>query len=154
MDAVTSREFAATLDALDARWDARFSKFESSINTHVEAVEQAVARSIASSDQASETARSESRTTRWTLIGTGVAVVLGVAAFNATLLSNMTASFESGRSVATTVSEAKQQAEALSKDIQALRQQLNPVKPTGPGTSSTEPIAPADTIANVDRRRK
>lgn len=51
----------------------------------------------------------DNKATRTTIITTGIAavlsIVLGVAAFNATVLSNMVASFESGRNTAQALSD-------------------------------------------------
>lgn len=52
-----------------------------------------------------------------TIIGTGVAVVLGIAAFNATVLSNMVASFESGRNTAQAISELAKRVDESAKTV-------------------------------------
>lgn len=54
-----------------------------------------------------------------TVVVTGIAVVLGIAAFNATVLSNMVASFESGKNTAQAVSDATKRLEALQDRIEA-----------------------------------
>ena len=58
-----------------------------------------------------------------TAISVGLAVVFGIAAFNATVLSNMLAAFESGRSVSTAQAEAARRNEEAAAMIKQLQQQ-------------------------------
>ena len=64
-----------------------------------------------------------------TAIAAVLAIVFGIAAFNATLLSNMVASFESGRNTATAVGEATKRLEDLQTRIEA-QQKLMTATPT------------------------
>ena len=58
-------------------------------------------------------------------IGAVITIVLGVAAFNATLLSNMLASFESGKSTATAVVQATEQMKQTQEKLQVIQEQLD-----------------------------
>ena len=57
---------------------------------------------------------------RTTIVVTAIGAVIGVAAFNATVLSNMLASFESGRNV----SEAQAKIQRQSEETAALLRQI------------------------------
>lgn len=59
-----------------------------------------------------------------TAVSTVIAIVLGVAAFNATLLSNMVASFESGKSTAAVQAELKQQAQETAALLNRLQESM------------------------------
>ncbi|MDP9902924.1 hypothetical protein [Variovorax ginsengisoli] len=64
-----------------------------------------------------------------TVVVTGIAVISGVAAFNATVLSNMVASFESGKNTAQLIGDATKRLEVLQDRIEAA--QSNRQAPTG-----------------------
>lgn len=68
-----------------------------------------------------------------TTIATGIAVVLGVAAFNATVLSNMVASFESGRNLATQVNEAAAKVERATIALARAAERANAASHAAPG---------------------
>lgn len=91
MDAVTKDLLDARLETIEVRMDARMARIEDAL------------KSITSS-QAEVLASNKS--TRTTMIVTALAsvltIVFGVGAFNATVLSNMVASFESGKNTAST----------------------------------------------------
>jgi len=59
-----------------------------------------------------------------TAISTATATVLGVAAFNAAILSNMVASFESGKDIATAQAEIRRQSEETATLIKDLKRRL------------------------------
>ncbi|MBJ7312230.1 hypothetical protein ACFOLJ_20885 [Rugamonas sp. CCM 8940] len=60
-----------------------------------------------------------------TAISTALAVVFGVAAFNAVLLSNMLAAFESGKNMKANQAELQHQVEATAVLLSKLQQQMN-----------------------------
>lgn len=62
---------------------------------------------------------------KWWMVGTGVAVVLGIAAFNATVLGNMVASFESGKNTAAAIAEASKDQELRERRLERLEQKLD-----------------------------
>ena len=60
-----------------------------------------------------------------TAISAVLAIVLGVAAFNATVLSNMVASFESGKNTSAAQAEVKRQTEETAALLERMREQLD-----------------------------
>lgn len=64
-----------------------------------------------------------------TAISTVLAIVLGVAAFNATVLSNMLASFESGKNAAAAQTEVKRQTEETAALLKRMQDELNSKPP-------------------------
>lgn len=101
MSTVTKDLLDARLETIEARMDARMA--------HIEGLVGNIAQSQADMRREMDSMRSESKaenkSTRTTMLVTGIssvlAIVLGVGAFNATVLSNMVASFESGKNTAT-----------------------------------------------------
>ncbi len=61
---------------------------------------------------------------KYVTVTTGIAAVLGIAAFNATVLSNMVASFESGKNTAQAISNASSELKATQSDIKLLRDEI------------------------------
>ena len=117
MNAPAREEIDAKLQLIETRMDAR-----------VASIERAVADSIAA---AIET-RNDIKNLKWTMIVTAIATVLGIAAFNATVLSNMVASFESGKNTATAQAELKKQSEEAIAKIKTMQQDFDAkhVEPT------------------------
>ena len=70
---------------------------------------------------------------KWWVIGTGISVVLGIASFNATVLSNMVASFESGKNTAQSLSQTQAEIEKVARSVQEtqalLKQQASKQEP-------------------------
>lgn len=125
METVSRPELDAKLEAMEARADARLSRFEERINLAINAMTsegREFKEEIKTLRQDIDARHSNMRST---LIITAVTVVLtivlGIGAFNATLLSNMVASFESGKSTATaltTTTEQLKQTQEQLKEIQ------------------------------------
>ena len=92
-----------TIDLLDAKLEAAEARTEA----RVARLETLVENSIKNSERAIADFREESKTTRRTIVITGIssvfAIVFGVAAFNATLLSNMLDSFGMGKDARDTI---------------------------------------------------
>ena len=78
MNSPATEEFNANLEAIETRMDARVASIE---------------RSVADAISFANETRRDIKNLKWTIIATAIATVLGVAAFNATVLSNMVASF-------------------------------------------------------------
>jgi hypothetical protein len=118
MDNVSRYELDAKLEAIEARMDSRIARIEDGIQR-------------ISADSASIIA--DTKSLRSTMIITGVttvvAIVLGVAAFNATMLSNMLASFESGKNTATAIAQSTEQMKQTQAELEKLRQELASSKP-------------------------
>lgn len=106
MSAPTREEIDAKLELIETRMDGRLASIESSVRASI-AEAQDMRRDI--------------KSLKVTMIITAIATVGSIAAFNATVLSNMVASFESGKNTAAAQADVKRQAEdtaALLKKIQ------------------------------------
>lgn len=114
---VTHYELDAKLEAIEARADARMSRFE-------ERIEQAIGEMRRTTDRLEAAIGNLKTTTIVTAVSAVVAIVLGVAAFNATLLSNMVASFESGKNTATAITQSTEQIRQTQDQLRALREAL------------------------------
>lgn len=122
MSTMTREEMTAHIQASEARMDARVSRIELLVEHQNQTadrlrsdVEQARKDMLAS---AGET-RSEMKQLKWWILGTGLSVVLGIAAFNSTVLSNMVASFESGKNTAQSLEETKNRIDEVAKQLAA-----------------------------------
>ncbi len=77
--------------------------------------------------------RGQMSSLKTTIVVTGIAsvltVIFGVAGINAALLSNMLASFESGKSAAATHAELKQQGEETATLVRQIQRQLQQPAP-------------------------
>lgn len=92
-----------TLEAIEARVDARIASIEGQFNLMFSKMESLEAQFA----EVRKEGKADARMTRTTVIATGITVLLGIAAFNATVLSNMVASFGSGRNTAQAIMDAK-----------------------------------------------
>ena len=123
--------FNARLEAIEARMDGRIASLEATINALIRRMEERFAQVDArfaqmdarmSNIEATVTAtQSAIGGLRTTIIVTAIGAVIGVAAFSATVLSNMLASFEAGRNVSMTEARLlrqSEQTEALLRQIQ------------------------------------
>lgn len=94
MSTVSKELLDARLETIEVRMDARMARIEELIGD--------TRREI---DLMRQESKVDNKSTRTTMVVTGIssalAIVLGVGAFNATVLSNMVASFESGKNTAT-----------------------------------------------------
>jgi len=144
----TREEIDAKLDLLSARSDARARETELQAEARLarfeERIDQAVGAMAASrveyrqdlrdlkSDlvqfkadvkadlsQQESAVKADGKATRVTMWVTAVATVIGIAAFNATVLSNMVASFESGKSTMNSINEATKRLDALQEKLEA-----------------------------------
>lgn len=129
--------FSARLEAIESRMDGRISSLEATINGFIRRMEERFAQvdarfaqvdarfvqvearmsNIEATVVATQTAIGGLKTT---IVVTAIGAVIGVAAFNATVLSNMLASFESGRNV----SEAQAKIQRQSEETAALLRQI------------------------------
>ena len=118
MQSVSKDLLDARLETIEVRMDARMTRIEELIG-----------------DTRHEIGlmRQESKSIRTTMIVTGIssvlAIVLGVGAFNATVLSNMVASFESGKNTASmqaALTEATKALEAATAKSLSATQQAAP----------------------------
>lgn len=125
MQAISESLLNAKLEAAEARTEARIARLEGLVESSIKNNETAIAEF-----------KEENKHTRRSIIITGItsviAIVLGVAAFNATLLSNMMGSFEMGQSTKESIkSEVSAQTKTLNEKLDKLieLQQAQPSKP-------------------------
>lgn len=108
--------------------DARLETIETRMDSRVALIERSIQDSIA---VARET-RGEIKNLKWTMVATAIATVLSIAAFNATVLSNMVASFESGKNTALAQAEVKKQTEETAALIKRMQDDLDARKSVAP----------------------
>lgn len=123
MSTVTHAELDAKLEAIEARSDARLSRFEDRIDQAILEMRrdrEELKRGLEADQQAR---RDELRNLKTNLWVAAITVILGVAAFNATVLSNMVASFDSGRSTAEAIGKAGQEVEKARELLEQVQQQ-------------------------------
>ncbi|MES2346257.1 MAG: hypothetical protein V4641_01680 [Pseudomonadota bacterium] len=111
-------QFNGKLDAMAAQLNGRLDAMAARLDGHgerIDALEHAVS--------------SLKTTVIVTGISSVIAIVLGVATFNATLLSNMTATFQAGKDVATTQAEVQRQVEATAALLRRLEREHPPSSP-------------------------
>lgn len=145
MEPVSRPELDAKLEAIEARMDARVASIEGKIDTmlaRMEGRDAAYEQRFVSLDQrftGVEESLKDTRaaisnlktTTIITAVSAVLAIVFGVAAFNATVLSNMVASFESGKSTAAAQAEVKLQAKETQQLLDEIKKSVAPgAKPT------------------------
>lgn len=110
MNAISRPELDAKLKTVDVRMD--------SINEKLDRI----ASGMTSLDATMSNLKT---TTIVTGISSVLAMLLGLGAINATLLSNMVASFESGKNTAAAQAEVRRQAEATATLLKQVQEQLN-----------------------------
>jgi len=147
MTDLTRQEVDAKLETIEVRMDGRVAAIQASIDGFVGRMEE---RSLRTDDRFSRIEESQRETQASlgglkstiiiTAISTVLAIVLGVAAFNATVLSNMVASFESGKSTSAAQAEVKRQSEETAALLKQMQQRLDDAQrnPSGrsPGTGA------------------
>lgn len=144
---MTSTELDAKLETIEARMDGRVVELAGKIDGYLGRMEERdkrnderaanFASSLADMKSELHETRGEMKlaigSMKTTVITTGIgsvlAIVFGIAAFNATVLSNMVASFESGKSTATAVGEATKRLEQLQDRIEAQQKQVTAPPP-------------------------
>lgn len=120
MDTVSRYELDAKLEAIEARMEGRVARIEeamSEIRNDLKAV-------LADNKETRGAISSLKTTTVVTGISVALAIVFGIAAFNATLLSNMIASFESGKGTAAAITQATEQLKQTQEQLKAVEQRI------------------------------
>jgi len=132
MSQPTREEIDASLETIEVRMDGRVAAINAKIDTFIahltgqQALSDARMAQIESSVAETNIGVKALRgTILLTAISTVLAIVLGVAAFNATVLSNMLASFESGKNAATAQTEVKRQTEETAALLKRMQDELN-----------------------------
>ncbi|WP_043632722.1 hypothetical protein [Chromobacterium haemolyticum] len=108
--APTREEFEAKLETIETKMDARVQRIEEKATRIEEDM-----RDI----------KSEMKNMKWWMLGTGVSVIIGIAAFNATVLSNMVASFESGKNTAQAIDKAQTDLQKREERLDAIDKKLD-----------------------------
>lgn len=131
MTDLTREEVDAKLETIEARMDGRLAAIQASIDGFMGRLEERALRTddrfarIEESQRDTQASLGNLKTTIIvTALSTVLAIVIGVAAFNATVLSNMVASFESGKNTAASQAEVKKQAEETAALLKQVQQQL------------------------------
>ena len=118
MNAPTRDEIDAKLQASEARMDGRVTRIEGKIDAFMATID---GRDLVAT-QRFEHIESGLHGFKSTVIVTAflsvIAIVGGIATFNATVLSNMVASFESGKNTATAITQATEQLKQTQKSIE------------------------------------
>lgn len=109
---LTRPELDAKLEAIEARLEGRVARIEDSIKGLVEANRDTRAA-----------IGSLKTTTVITAISAVIAIVFGVAAFNATLLGNMTSAQGAGQDVGAALERSRAQMEATQQLLEQIRQE-------------------------------
>lgn len=142
MTDLTRQELDAKLETIEARMDGRVAAIQASIDGFMGRMEE---RSLRTDDRFARIEESQRDTQASlgglkttiivTALSTVLAIVFGVAAFNATVLSNMLASFESGKNTSAAQAEVKRQTEETAALLKQIQQRLD--------DNSRNPAAPA-----------
>lgn len=108
MGTVTKDLLDARLETIEARMDARMVRIEGMVSNIGKSQDEVLA---------------SNKSMRTTIVVTGISSVLaivgGIAAFNATVLSNMVASFESGKNTAASQAAAEKSITEATKALEA-----------------------------------
>ena len=131
MDALTREEVDARLEAIEARMDGRVADIQAAVRVIEERSRNADARMdrMEATIQATNAAVASLRTTIIiTAITAVLATVFGIAAFNATVLSSMVASFESGKNTAAAQAETNKQSEKAAELLRQVQQDLSALR--------------------------
>jgi high-affinity nickel permease len=117
MSDISRAEIDARLEANEARRDAMFNLIMGKLDMLIERLDAQIKRI----DKLEQAMTSLKTTVIITGISSSLAIIFGVAGFNAMLLSNMTATFESGKDTATMQHETRRillESDALIKKMQ------------------------------------
>jgi hypothetical protein len=98
--------YARQMEGQITRLDERIENNARLLDRKIDSVTQTLDLRVQSIEKQHQAFVVESRSLKTTVITTGIAVVVGVGAFNATVLSSMNASFESGKNTATSLMQA------------------------------------------------
>lgn len=137
MNAATDKDYIdAKLVTIEARMDGRIASIEASIRGFIELQEERLGRlddRLTRLEQAVADIKNDLKSLKSTMVITAIttvlAIILGVAAFNATVFSNMLASFESGKNTAAAQAEVKKQSEEIAVIVKQLQEDIQAKKP-------------------------
>ena len=135
MTTPTREEIDAKLDTKSARMEASVASireiiagFTGRMDERFGRMDERMQNSEASALRIQQSISDLKSTMVVTAIATVLSIVFGVAAFNATVLSNMVTAFESGKSTATAQAEVKKQAEDTAALLRQIQQGIDESK--------------------------
>lgn len=105
--------------------DAKLENIELKMDARVQRIEDKMDAFVQSSTATQESIKSLKTTIVVTGISSVLAIVLGVAAFNATVLSNMVASFESGKNTAQSLGQTQQELQKREQRLDSVEKKLD-----------------------------
>lgn len=123
-NSMTREEMTARLELVEAKSDARLSRFEERIDQAIGEMRRDRVDMSSEIHNLAADFKSYKFQIIGAMIGTGVAVVLGIAAFNATVLSNMVASFEAGKNTASSIVQATEQLKQTQEQLKTIQETL------------------------------
>jgi hypothetical protein len=123
-------------DERDARQRDASTQLRKEFSVSVSDIKQTVASAQA---EAKTEAKSLRTTLLTTAIGSIIAIVGGIAAFNATVLSNMVASFESGKNTAASLTQATDQLKQVQDDVSKTQAQVKMLLDRLPASPASSP---------------
>lgn len=94
------------------------------LNARLETVEVRLEARIAALERSMKDVQNSISNLKSTVLWTAVTSVIAIAAFNATLLSNMVASFESGKDTSEAQAEIRRQTDETARIIREIQAQL------------------------------
>lgn len=113
---MTREELDVRLQLVEAKADARMSRFEERIDLALDEMRRERIE-----------VKTELKSTRTTMVVTAIASVIaivgGIASFNATVLGNMLASYQNGKDTGTSLATTAEQLKVIAADIKAAQQQ-------------------------------
>ncbi|WP_156183941.1 hypothetical protein [Chromobacterium sp. LK1] len=112
--APTREEFEAKLETIETKMDARVQRIEDKMDGFLSA-----------SKETQDSIKSLKTTIIVTALSTVLAIVLGVAAFNSTVLSNMVTSFESGKNTAQAIDKAQNDLQKREERLDVIDKKLD-----------------------------
>lgn len=119
--------FGARLEAIEVRMDGRIASLKATINALIRRMDERFAQADARMSTIETTVAGMQNAIgglRTTIVVTAIGAVIGVAAFNATVLNNMLASFESGRNVRAAQAQVQRKAEETAALLRQIQQGL------------------------------
>lgn len=123
--AAMSDTLVAKFDGLSSGLDGTIQGISKALDSRLQAYEDRVKQDVSDfKNEATET-KKEFRSLKTTIWIAALTVVLGIAAFNATVLSNMVASFESGKNTAANIAQATNDLKAAQEKLNAVSERLD-----------------------------
>lgn len=107
-----------SMDETDLKIKVLTAEINGQLGRFEDRIEQAIAEMRRDSTRAEsnwQSLENKISNMKWWMIGTGLSVVLGIASFNATVLSNMVASFDSGRDTSAMIEKSAQDLKSASE---------------------------------------